>query len=62
MYNIYYENWFWVDTYKTDWCISDEETVLDKYGSVEELKKYHNKEIDFNNAVSNVNFENYDEY
>jgi hypothetical protein len=29
---------------------------------VEELKKYHNKEIDFNNAVSNVNFENYDEY
>ena len=26
------------------------------------LKKYHNKEIDFDNAVSNINFENYDEY
>ena len=39
VYNIYYENWFCVHTYKTDWWISDEETVLDKYGSVEELKK-----------------------
>ena len=30
---------------------------------MEEFKrKYHNKEIDFDNAFSNVNFENYDEY
>ena len=26
------------------------------------LKKYHNKEFDFDNAVSNEDFVNYDEY
>ena len=52
-----------VHTYKTDWCRLDEQSVIEKYGSVEEFKRrYHNKEIDFDNAVSNVKFENYDEY
>ena len=52
-----------VHTYKTEWCRLDEKLVIDKYGSVEEFKrKYHNKEIDFDNAVSNVKFENYYEY
>ena len=26
------------------------------------IEKYHNKEINFDNAVSNAKFENYDEY
>ena len=52
-----------VYTYKTDWCRLDEQSVIEKYGSVEEFKrKYYNKEIDFDNAVSNVKFQNYDEY
>ena len=54
-----------VHSYKTDWVKLDEQSIVNKYGSVEEFKrKFYHKEIDFDNVVSQVDikFENYDEY